>query len=108
MPTETFSVCALPHSCAADAEFHVSLFVSPKLTPDVPSDELHTFSLFPHWGAIVKQQVTIELFDQAGVIEATPLLGGLKPKVWDSAFPSDTPVNGRPVPKWQGRRWRTF
>jgi hypothetical protein len=34
MPTEIFSVCALPHSCAADADFHVSLFVSPKLTPD--------------------------------------------------------------------------
>jgi len=108
MPTEIFSVCALPHSCAVDDDFHVSLFVSPKLTPDVPFDELHTFSLFPHWGAVVKQDVTVELFDQAGVIEATPLLGAVKPKVWDSAFPPDTPVNGRPVPNWQGRRWRTF
>jgi hypothetical protein len=108
MPTEIFSACALPHSCAAAADFHVSLFVSPKLTPDVPLDELQTFSLFPHWGATVKQKVTVELFDQAGAIEATPLLGQVQPKVWDSAFPPDTPVQGRSVPDWQGRRWRTF
>jgi hypothetical protein len=108
MPTEIFSVCALPHSCATDADFHVSLFVSPKLTPDQPLDELHTFSLFPHWGALVAEEVTVELFDQAGPIEATPVLAGLKPNVWDSAFPPDTPVNGRPVPGWQQRRWRTF
>jgi hypothetical protein len=108
MPTETFTVCALPHSCAAGADFHVSLFVSPKLTPDVPFDELQTFSVFPHWGAIVKQRISVELFDQAGPIEATPLLADLKPKVWDSAFPPDTPVNGQPVPDWQQRRWRTF
>ncbi len=108
MPTEIFSVCALPHSCAAGADFHVSLFVSPKLTPDTPFDELQTFSLFPHWGALVRNQVTVELFDQVGPIEATPLLTASKPKVWDAAFPPDTPVNGQPVPDWQQRRWRTF
>ena len=108
MPTELFSVCALPHSCAAGAEFHVSLFVSPKLTPDAPFDELRTFSLFPHWGAVVEQEATIELFDQAGPIEARPLLGELKAKVWDAAFPPETPVNGQPVPDWQQRRWRSF
>jgi hypothetical protein len=108
MPTEIFTVCALPHSCAAGADFHVSLFVSPKLTPDQPFDELHTFSLFPHWGAVVKQKVVVELFDQAGPIEATPLLGVLKPNVWNAAFPPETPVNGQPVPDWQQRRWRTF
>jgi hypothetical protein len=108
MPTEIFSVCALPYSCASDADFHVCLFVSPKLTPDVPFDELGTFSLFPHWGALVKQHVTIDLFDEAGPIEATPLLADVTPKVWDSAFPPETPVNGQPVPQWQGRRWRTF
>jgi hypothetical protein len=108
MPTEIFSVCALPYSCASDADFHVSLFVSPKLTPDNPLDELQTFSVFPHWATVVKDEVTVELFDQTGPIEATPLLGGVKPKVWDAAFPPDTPVNGRSVPKWQQRRWRTF
>ncbi len=108
MPTEIFSVCALPHSCAAGADFHVSLFVSPKLTPDAPFDELRTFSLFPHWSTVVKQNITVELFDQAGPIEATPLLADLKPKVWDSAFPPETPINGQPVPDWQQRRWRTF
>ena len=33
MATESYIVVALPHSRAADAEFHVSLFVAPELTP---------------------------------------------------------------------------
>ena len=35
MATELFSVVALPHSVADGADYHVSLFVSPRLTPDV-------------------------------------------------------------------------
>ena len=108
MPAELYTVCALPYSCATDADFHVSLFVAPNLTPDVPFDELSTFSLFPHWGTMVKQHITVELFDQGGPIEATPLLGEVKPKVWDAAFPPETPVNGQQVPDWQQRRWRSF
>ena len=108
MPTEIFSVCALPYSCASGDAFQVSLFVSPKLTPDQPSDELRMFSLFPHWGELVKQHMTVELTDQAGPIEAAALLAGVKPAVWDAAFPPETPVKGQPVPEWQGRRWRTF
>ena len=108
MPTEIFSVCALPYSCASGDAFQVSLFVSPKLTPDQPSDELRRVSLFPHWGELVKQHMTVELTDQAGPIEAAALLAGVKPAVWDAAFPPETPVKGQPVPEWQGRRWRTF
>ena len=80
VPTETFTVCALPHSCAAGADFHVSLFVSPKLTADKPVGELQTFPLFPHWGDDRQARtITVELFDQAGPIEATPLLGDVEP-----------------------------
>ena len=65
-------------------------------------------SLFPHWGELVKQHMTVELTDQAGPIEAAALLAGVKPAVWDAAFPPETPVKGQPVPEWQGRQWRTF
>ena len=106
--TEDFIVCALPHSCAEQADFHVSLFVSPRLTPDVPLDELRSFGVFPHWGQTVQDGLRIELFDQAGQIEATPLLDEVDPSVWEAAFPPDTPVRGRELPDWGGRRWRTF
>ena len=108
MSNEVFSVCALPFSCALGADFHVSLFVSPRLTPDVPIDQLDKFTLFPHWGTIVAQDLTIELFDDAGPIPVTPLLDRVAPDVWDAAFPTDTPVKGRPLPDWRQRRWRTF
>ena len=108
MASETFSVCALPHSCAAGAEFHVSLFVAPKLTPDVEWDELRSFTYFPHWAAGVKKDATIELFDQNGPIAATPLLAAVRPAVWDAAFPPETPVKGPVPPDWAQRRWRTF
>lgn len=108
MASETFSVCALPHSCATGAEFHVSLFVSPKLAPDVPWDELRSFTYFPHWAAGVKKDATIELFDQDGPIASTPLLAAVQPAVWDSAFPPETPVKGPEPPDWGQRRWRTF
>ena len=109
MPTEIFSVCALPHSCAADADFHVSLFVSPQADAGRAPRRAADVLAVPALGRdVVKDEVTVELFDQAGPIEATPLLGAVKPTVWDSAFPPDTPVKGRPVPDWQQRRWRTF
>jgi hypothetical protein len=34
MPTERFSVVALPYSVDEHAAFHVSVFVAPRLTPD--------------------------------------------------------------------------
>src|SRR5262249_25634785 len=108
MPAELYIVCALPYSCATDTEFHVSLLVTPRLTPDVPFHELSSFSLFPHGGSLVKQHIAVELSDRDGPIEAKPLLGDVKPKVWDTAFPPETPVNGQEVPNWGQRRWRSF
>ena len=87
MVAELFTVVALPHSRAAGADFHVSLFISPRLTPDGAEGELRDFTLFPHWAALLQDDATFELRDQDGVIEATPLLGAIEPAVWDAVFP---------------------
>ncbi len=108
MATELFSVCALPLSCAEGSDVHVSLFISPKLTPTGTRGELRSFPLFRHWGAHVKDGLKLELFDQAGPIEATAILDDVDPDLWDAAFPDDTPVKGQPVPEWSHRHWRTF
>src|SRR3954469_25747305 len=108
MVTERFAVTALPYSCAADAEFHVTLFVSPVLTPDGDESPLSDFALFPHWATTLTQETRFELFDNNGAIEAEPLLGQIDPSVWDAAFPEDTPVRGKDNLEWENRHWRTF
>ncbi|MGI8683863.1 MAG: hypothetical protein ACR2MO_01965 [Acidimicrobiales bacterium] len=111
MPDELFTVCALPHSCARRAEFHVSLFVSPRLTPGAPAgagEVLDEYRLFSRWASSLVDGTTIELSDQHGVIECSPQLGAVRPDVWLAAFPPDTPVRGQPLPEWDNRRWRSF
>lgn len=108
MVTERFTVVALPHSVAEDAAFHVSLFVSPRLTPDGAEGELRDFEHFPHWAKLLGEDAAFELFDQTGTIGAEAVLGPLAPDVWDALFPPDTPVRGPQEPDFGERRWRTF
>ncbi|MDH3261833.1 MAG: hypothetical protein OEM84_12800 [Acidimicrobiia bacterium] len=109
MATEFYTVIALPYSKAADATFHVSLFVSPALTPDGGEEPLKTFSLFPHWATLLTSGAAeFELSDQAGVIDAEPILKEIDPPTWDAAFPPDTPVRAPSGPEWDNRYWRTF
>lgn len=108
MSTEVFTVCALPHSCGG-APFHVSLFVSPRLTPDRPEEELVGYPLFRQWtDLLTSTDTTIVLSDQDGEIAAEALLGAIEPGLWDVVFPPDTPVRGQPLPDWEKRRWRSF
>jgi hypothetical protein len=107
MVTERFTVVALPHSVAAGADFHVSLFVSPQLVPDGDGARLRRFRHFPHW-ADVLASAAIELTDQDGPIPVQPLLGPLKPGFWDAVFPPETPVRVTGKVEFDDRRWRTF
>ncbi|HEX9645491.1 MAG TPA: hypothetical protein VGC11_15975, partial [Acidimicrobiia bacterium] len=108
MVTELFTVVALPHSKAVGADFHVSLFVSPQLTPDGTEGRLDDFAYFPNWAALLVKDSVIELSDQAGVIPATPDFGDIDPDDWAGVFPPDTPVRGPQRPDWSNRPWRTF
>ena len=107
MVTQRFSVVALPHSMAKDAPFHVSLFISPQLTPDSDEDPLEEFKHFVDWAGSVLN-ATIELSDQAGVIDADPLLDVIDATVWAGVFPPHTPVRNPAAPEWDDRHWRTF
>lgn len=108
MATETFTVTALPHSVAADADVHVALFIAPEIVPDDPGQQLGTLDLFPTWGPQVVERSTIVLFNQDGEIECTPLLDRVRPDEWKAVFPPDTPIEKRREPDLGDRRWRTF
>ena len=64
MPSAHFTVIALPHSLAADASHHVSLFISPDLVPDGSQGRLRSFRHFPKWARTLKLATAFELFDQ--------------------------------------------
>jgi len=108
MPSESFTVTALPHSVADDAEFHVAVFVAPEIVPDFAGQQLGEAQLFPDWAAVVAGDTRIELFDQASAIEATPLLDRIHPGEWPAVFPPDTPILNRRGPDLADRRWRSF
>ncbi len=108
MASELFSVVALPHSVAAGADYHVSLFVSPRLTPNGAEGKLKDFTHFPHWARLVESDATIELFDQIGTIAAQPHLADVDADFWDKVFPPATPVRGQQNVDFSGRHWRTF
>ena len=108
MASELFSVVALPHSHAAGADYHVSLFVSPRLTPNGAEGKLKDFTHFPHWARLVESDATIDLFDQIGTIAAQPHLADVDADFWDKVFPPATPVRGQQNVDFSGRHWRTF
>ena len=108
MATEHFHVVALPHSRAADAEFHVSLLIAPDLTPDKSVARLNSFTHFPHWPKVLRDASEIVLSDQTGVIACKPRVEILDFDLWHAVFPTKTPVRRRNLPDWSDRYWRTF
>lgn len=108
MASEFFVVCALPYSCATSGAFHVSLFFSPKISPDTVDSQLSEWRVFRDWAQTARKDLRIELFDQAGTIDSAPLLDPIVPKVWRAAFPPTTPVRTNEVPDWRDRKWRSF
>lgn len=108
MATEQYTVVALPHSIAADADHHVSLFIAPRLVPDGAEGRLDQFTWFPHWAARLLSDVQFGLRDQLGSIDVSPRLDPIDADVWDAVFGPDTPVKAPPPPDWDGRHWRTF
>jgi hypothetical protein len=112
MATEHFILTALPHSMDAAAQFHVSLFVSPRLEAAAPEARLGDFRVFPQWARNLIDGAEIQLTDQDGPIACRPCFALdpdiVDPEVWQAVFPLDIPVRGHPAPAWSGRHWRTF
>jgi hypothetical protein len=112
--TEHFISIALPYSTRESDDFHVSVFVTPKLEGDAATEAspdgttLEDFDRFPKWTALVEGGLAVQLRDQAGVIACAPILGPLQPKLWKPLFPPTTPVRANVVPPLHERRWRSF
>lgn len=105
--TEHAISIALPHSTREGDAVHVSVFITPQLKGGADAT-LGDFAGFLHWATALKVGLTVTLSDQSGDVECTPLLGSLRPDVWDALFPATTPVRANEVPDWSDRHWRSF
>jgi len=101
----SYTVVALPRSVAAAAKFHVSLFISPRLSPN---GKLSDFKLVANWADAINAQTTkFTLADQSGPYEIKPLLP-LDPAYWHAVFPPSTPVLAWNSKSLNGRKLHSF
>ncbi len=114
MATESFLVTALPYSAAADEAFHVSLFVTHRLTPDRAEGTMSEFPRVGDWTAtLTGRGAEIRLrggrADGTSVeIPVTPVLDKLDAALWPRVFPASFPVRPWKVPDHTAVPWRTF
>ncbi len=112
MPTESFLVTALPHSAAPDEEFHVSLFITHRLTPDATKGVVADFPRIVDWTSrLATADFSLQGRTSGGTIVAvpvTPLLDALDPDLWPKVFPKDLAVLPWQVPDHTAVPWRTF
>ncbi len=107
MRTQTYILTVLPLTIAADAPFHISLHIAPKLTPDSPQEPLGLFETFADWARFISAARPV-LRNQAGAEIACDIVPQAVPDLWSKCFPADTPVR-RPDPgDYEGRDWASF
>ncbi|WP_347302511.1 hypothetical protein V5740_10940 [Croceibacterium sp. TMG7-5b_MA50] len=108
MNREQIVLTALPFSTGADAPFHVSVHVAPKLTPDQPERMLEAFAAFAKWGTAIAG-TTLTLRDQPGAALAATRVSEVKPDLWPRMFPpATTPVRRPDYGNLHSRHWRSF
>lgn len=108
MGAESFLVTALPYSADPDAPFHVSLFVTHRLTPADPAGGvLGDFPFTTAWGEHV-EVAEVTLTDAAGSPIPTTVVPQVRPDLWPRVFPPDLAVRGFDVPELADAPWRTF
>ena len=112
MATESWLVTALPYSASPGEAFHVSLFVTHRLTPDGAQGVVSDFATVRDWTNSLRRGRFV-LKGGGGPagefdIPVTPLLGVLRPRLWSSVFPGDLPVRPWKVPDYTTAPWQTF
>ena len=112
MATESYLVTALPYSAASGEKFHVSLFVTHRVTPDGAEGVVNEFALARDWTArLAGARCILRGGDAAGGvfdIPCTPLLDVLDPALWPRVFPGSLPVRPWRVPDRTAAPWKTF
>ncbi|WP_067540237.1 hypothetical protein [Nocardia crassostreae] len=96
----------LPHSVDPNADFHVSLFFTHRLTPGA-TGTLADVTAMANWVSTLKN-AQITLLTDAGPIACTPVLAPLSESAWQTAFPGTTPVRGFPAPKTSEAPWKSY
>lgn len=107
MHNESFVLTVLPLTTQANARFHVSLHIAPRLTPTGLEEPLGAFACFHEWATAAKA-MTFDLLSQSGLIAATPLRERIDPTLWAKVFPSSTPVRAPVFDSFANRQWQTF
>ena len=107
---ETFVVTVLPLTTRADAKFHLSLHIAPRLTPDGAEEPLGHFAAFRNWASTVAG-ASLSLRSGTGsvaIIAATPRFDRIDPELWLRVFPENTPVRAPQFDSLAGRQWLSF
>jgi hypothetical protein len=112
MATESWLITALPYSASPADPFHVSLFVTHRLTPDGAEGVVGDFPNVSDWTARLGG-ASIRLRGGGGPagqfdIAVTPLLDALDASLWPRVFPESFPVRPWKVPDRTATPWQSF
>ncbi|MCW2667633.1 MAG: hypothetical protein JWN57_2595, partial [Frankiales bacterium] len=109
---ETFIATALPHSADAGAPFHLSVFVTHRLTPEREGAVLADFPVTADWTArVAGAALQLRGWRRRGrpvPLAGRLLLDPLQPSLWPRIFPGDLAVGGWVVPDHTASPWRTW
>lgn len=111
MAIESWLVTALPYSASAAEPYHVSLFVTHRLTPDGAEGVVGDFKTVRDWTAHLHHaHVSLRGGGPAGDfdIPVTPLLDALDPTLWPRVFPKKLVVRPWRVPDQTAAPWQSF
>lgn len=112
MPTESFLVTALPYSASPTQPYHISLFVTHRLTPDGAEGTVADFPTVVDWTArLAHARIALRGQRSNGLLRAisvTPLLGNLDATLWSQVFPPALAVRPWQTPDCTAEPWRTF
>ena len=95
--SEYFVALALPVSAHADADLHVNVFISPKLS-GAAGATLADFPLFQAWGEFARSGLDLTLVDQNGPMATTLDTSAVEPALWPRVFPGSLSVRINEVP----------
>lgn len=112
MAIESWLVTALPYSASPAERFHVSLFITHRLTPDGPEGRVGDFPNVRAWTAKLRD-ARITLRGGGGpagefAIPVTALLDALDASLWPRVFPEGLPVRAWQVPSYTSGTWQSF
>ncbi|MGM0385866.1 MAG: hypothetical protein ACQERF_07805, partial [Actinomycetota bacterium] len=108
MTTTRVLATALPYSLQPDADFHLSVFITHRLTPDAPGATLSDFPAAECWVETLLAGRLLLVTDNMLSGMPVRIVSAPREADWEAVFPKDTPVNGFPTPAVTAQPWRTY